>query len=1235
MIKGLRGIIRPFCRKILIEDYFSDKVTNKSQVDVYYEKKVNTSQNLPYVMSLTMDFSIKTEIDYSLDPLSNNSSNLKGILNAMYLNVIPIFSNISSVLTQENFQMQALESLIDHYQGTLKPYISRKIFENNQEITDYIEVTDPSPLNNYQQKIFNLPIQIQAILDGAKYGINLNLDNKNPNFLGYVFFLSIGPGKLKNILSNTINTEIVFNQGQIQNKTGYFIVSKTFSYGGQDSELTKAPIPTNKTFIDTINDNVELPYINNLIDPDTGESLNPDIPTDRNQQVNYLFGAPGDVWTGPVHLRVINSTKARMMAGAKHDESLPHPYLDFVVKNNTKIVDFRSIGAFEDLFSYKSSTFEKILAESQSVIFTGQKRNKTIKEIIKENSIFSEGKFSIRPVLLKTSRGEERTKDKINFFFALDKSALLKHTTKAPLLLEALTRTDGQFYQNLTDNIDIFHFEIIRYNKQTKESKTLIVGDNDLYFDDSGQQNYIGKNLSKGFYLRNRTSDIVTQNSSAFSRINFYEFTDGEIDAYRDTNTYSYEIVLKFRDPLIQFLSNHLRNVRLILKDLDELLHKTTFMIKDPNEGKFVQVYDRFKKQLNSTFVSQSLNPPVAGAALPLNFSFEKTSEIPSSIYDVTIGTLGSNLQSQIMNNLLHYYLSIQIYGKEQLQGENVISKGYETTELLNQYIINSLRLSTTTPTLIEKVRSLMDLIRDKTEKLLSLYSTEKLVKKSSSFTTKDYIKSTGNTKVTETYVTEINYKFDNKIDLSKTKDNFNWIEEAKHIGEAGSIKSISKQSYKSLVKNPNIVSNLIGAGQENYTDEALFSYSFLPYVAPSTLELQKTQKIDIVTNNLQVIRKKLIHNITDTPQSVLIPEILATYGIKFNLSDKSVLNYINDINAYEEGKIPINNPLEDNFGSDFTPQPKPISEYEGYGFSTMKAPAFGSVEDPDYAWQGGGFGSYPYNFALSLINLLNTNVYQRRSINYLKQEHKKYQPMLEQSIFNTKSIPYAINLFSTNTMSDPTEQSEIFPLGSSIFNNSGEILFNNYAYYSYLLNVFGQVYYLKGFKFRGTKEQTTMFENEYSFSPTSILNRSFIKDMDWQPLDLNIINNIPTGKRLLCKVVFFEAHERAGLLDKKVIDMYRHFYNYNQLFYISYRSELITPVTSVDRVEIATNSPAKETRDALNSILTRTIEEATERIEKESMASNQERITTEAMNEAIKNSRGISNLDITKPRRN
>ena len=98
--------------------------------------------------------------------------------------------------------------------------------------------------------------------------------------------------------------------------------------------------------------------------------------------------------------------------------------------------------------------------------------------------------------------------------------------------------------------------------------------------------------------------------------ISFYEFTDGEIDAGKyDNNTYTYQIKLKFRDPLIEYLTDRLVQAKTIIKDLDELLYKSELKIKDNTLGKYVNVYDIYKKQ-------QSINTDIHIKEYSKNYTY-------------------------------------------------------------------------------------------------------------------------------------------------------------------------------------------------------------------------------------------------------------------------------------------------------------------------------------------------------------------------------------------------------------------------------------------------------------------------------------------------------------------------------------------------------------------------------------------------------------------------------------
>ena len=64
----------------------------------------------------------------------------------------------------------------------------------------------------------------------------------------------------------------------------------------------------------------------------------------------------------------------------------------------------------------------------------------------------------------------------------------------------------------------------------------------------------------------------------------------------------------------------------------------------------------------------------------------------------------------------------------------------------------------------------------------------------------------------------------------------------------------------------------------------------------------------------------------------------------------------------------------------------------------------------------------------------------------------------------NTK-LPYAINLFSSEAMSNrETADALITDVLDNLFDSNGLMKFEQYSYYSYLLNIFAKVYYLKGF---------------------------------------------------------------------------------------------------------------------------------------------------------------------------
>tara|TARA_Y100000114_G_scaffold104583_1_gene97836 strand:- start:7343 stop:11149 length:3807 start_codon:yes stop_codon:yes gene_type:complete len=1164
MLKGLTSAPKPFLKSIILESTNKNNFQNKSQVDLYYDNPDEDLQSGQDRIRITLDFYIKALASYSPNNFTINVS-LKNILTQSSLFYIPILSK--QEMTDFVKLSEAQKKQYISQNATKAFHVELKNFFNGKKIQDYISIVSPKSFQDKQQRMLTIPVQSDFILPSTT----------TPDFLGFIYYLAADFGnQLAGFVENSIGSEIIFDNQQIVTRTGYFIIDTTFKHNGQEQILSKTEIPTNL----------------DLIDPATGESILPNVPTDRNQQVNYLYGAPDDIWTGPIHFHKETNQNSpnfgefRAMAGAQHDNTIPHPFLRYIVRGNSKIIDFRGMNAFEDLFSYKSSIYEAILAASSNVLYTGQKKNKLIDDFIKNKAIVSELKYSIRTGQKKTqlSSGSQVLSSEYRspaLFFSIDKESLLKYTTKVPNFLDKVVGLKSlgiELYDAIIQNIDIISFQIIRINKRTKTSDVLIIAPNDQKHIVLSEQDNNGSNITNPMVFVNKTSKTFTPAGNENNTTCLYEFFDGQIDAIKDNGKYAYKIKLKYKDPVMSYLNDRLEQLRTIIANLDELSQKTNFMIPDPLTGKFVAIYDRFQKELNPTFVQQTINGSV-NPLVPLSFSFDKQSELPDSVNSAfpIVDPTGASL----LDSLSTYLVIINSYfftGTEQ--------NYFSLIDNIRNFIRSSLTLSVTTPELIEKTRSLLDIIRARTEDLLTLYSTEQVVKKSSGFTDKDYIQST-NVKNKSVFVVEYEHEFKNVLDLSKTKNAFDWVEPMPALENISSspLKPISVDSYKQLVKGNETMNYLTLEGKDLVGKDNDYSYSFMNMFAPSILKYEKTDETNFDNNYLRAIRNKLIQNITNTPKSVLIPEILGTFGIKFPLKQETVTNYLQDKLAYDKDEIPssvIGNSTQgvlDNFGSPFV-----ISLPEAMGApgkSDAETLAYGSVDSKDYEWTGGPFEDYPYNTAISLVNLINTNVYQRRSLKYLNQTYAQLvsDEIILDTEFNTanKNVPHTTNVFSTANVANLIQPSVVrnyllYYIFSLITKNA---LFEHYDTYSYYLNIFAKVHYLHGFKQR----DIGAFANRPSkFSFFTQNNNNFIKAMDFRELTPGVLNSLLPGQQLLCKIVLFEGEDITPLFDEKVINLFKDFYNLNELF-------LIGAPTDLSLVDQLLDGRTRDAIDELNNV--------------------------------------------------
>ena len=206
------------------------------------------------------------------------------------------------------------------------------------------------------------------------------------------------------------------------------------------------------------------------------------------------------------------------------------------------------------------------------------------------------------------------------------------------------------------------------------------------------------------------------------------------------------------------------------------------------------------------------------------------------------------------------------------------------------------------------------------------------------------------------------------------------------------------------------------------------------------------------------------------------------------------------------------------------------------------------------------------------MINILNTDL-QEKNID-LGHLHDVYNQAPQPAVnFANKNIPFIINLLATSNVSQMTKEAQaelvqsvtegemsvntakdklswLAPsLRDWMFHPDGTLKYFHYSMYLMFLGLFGRVYYLQSFN-QGSKNK--------KLTPTSYADRNLVNSWNWIPLSKQALDNLPSGRELLCKVQLFED---LTWLDGRFIDLFKKYYTYNEHFII--RSGPDLPVIS------------------------------------------------------------------------
>jgi len=290
------------------------------------------------------------------------------------------------------------------------------------------------------------------------------------------------------------------------------------------------------------------------------------ISTDQEHEphINAFKHLEGQLWFGGVH-----KAGDRFMAGNKHTSKL-HPYLDYVLVDNNRVVDFRQIALIKkQMFNMQSSSDE---------VFGGNYINLQTKV-----GTADFGELSCFSNLISSVNTDRR----IKLYFCIDWGKLIKRYSAMPRLLDMLANTPVEL-RSFLDTTRPISFKIYRKRQDISHDVVNQTG-RELVYDGYPSIYYFGNQTfldTKGELLPpenwpNPISALAPVNidygpgpgtsptkwADDIGMLKHYTFTDNDIQKI-SKGVFEYSLEIEIYDPTLQYLVTHYQTIKKGLSDL-------------------------------------------------------------------------------------------------------------------------------------------------------------------------------------------------------------------------------------------------------------------------------------------------------------------------------------------------------------------------------------------------------------------------------------------------------------------------------------------------------------------------------------------------------------------------------------------------------------------------------------------------------------------------------------------
>lgn len=808
------------------------------------------------------------------------------------------------------------------------------------------------------------------------------------------------------------------------------------------------------------------------------------------------YGRPGDTWVGDVH-----SHEGRFMAGPVHTSDA-HPFLDTYIVPVRKYVDNRVKDKIQKNVINITQAFEKV--SSLTVKMPSQK-NLLDLQAYKKKSYMSDI-FLSQAGLVGPNRDNPFNGTDIQGSFFIDKEQLFKGNSSFSFLFQNVKAMAKD--PNFASYVSIFYDEIYKLGKLEKltlfEDGELL---NTINFSLQRNQTSISKLDPESVEEENKKCSITKENFVIKNKEGIDQFSFKRYASKKTTGKSTYKVVAEYKDPTVAFVKQMVPLLTSTIEQINLILSRTQL------SNGFSSLTGRIKESLAQSYISE-LDPTDA-------------IDDAGNIRDLIKLLTTSNFWVYFYNQNTTSNLGNEVYA----------------------FFLNSTNVLTATSDSLTVAATFLNDLKAKI--VFNLKSFEKnSVKTNATAAQNQYGAQSGKIKQKSSFSDSI-IKVENSTTISLSDYAYNFLGEIPTTDSP--MITIKRDQYKSRVlilateyiSSPDKL-NLEATFQTKYgkkekMSDNLFSYLTIPkylttlresIILPKTVMSVKQESTNMESIFLGILKlnsEVFVNNFTDGNHSAEMREDLNDLlANRFNaklIDDSEIL--ATEMNSQKQ-------------------TPQILGPGGNLGFSNeVVSPA---PTNDEFIVQKKNLKTKNVNNNFILLSVLNKLVMSNFADDYNSvTENQTFVPRVMKGSFKTTprvadDAPVQVKIL--NLISDDGGTFKDYKTQNEVYIQKGVINPLLLCYYWLLHQNIMQVEYLSEFDSSSQSVFLKNQQNPYAVGKSLEIDERNTKKPIWKKINLQILDNMITGDKILCRLVRYQSdYIDENLVNKLKLPLYNNYF--------------------------------------------------------------------------------------------